>query len=359
MKRPARKRLGDLHDVGPFYPARRKKRNSKTIIKAKRVTILNLKKNPAFAIHKTLKPAKRGNQSGWLLGTKFIAKSRGQKALPGGSVLDLNSGLVYQRVENPKRRKNVQMMGGGGAYPIRASADYDPVLAGESPSRKSSAAQKAKRRTTQKKIKAAGGVKRYVSKIKTRKAATRKARSTRSMTAATKQRKATTTRLASRSLDRSGPSRKTKRNSGVTEKLQEWRGYPKDRDDNLRFPNGTPAGLYRLGALKKIVTTHNTINFASNQAWLCADTKGKLYVGGIAKSAAKGRMTNVPSGSLGKVTRVEYLEKKPHLKDYDKTLYFHKMGEEDGNKPTLYSDGDGNLLFKGGNYQVTYRGIVN
>lgn len=355
--------LAQLHKRVLRYAAPAKKaapkRNGKTVIKAKRVTVLKFK-NPSLEIIKEAAPTTKGSQQGWKLGKSFYAKGRGQQKLPGGALLDLGSGFVYRRVANPKRRKNVQMMGGGGLYPIRASADYDPALAGEKPSRKSAAAQKRTRKAAQKKIKAAGGVKKYIRKIKTRKAATRKASQSRSMTAATKARKATTTRLASRSLQRSVPLKKTRRNPDTpAQKLQEFRGYPKDRDDNLRFPNGTPSGLYRLGVLKKIVTTHNTINMPSNQVWLCADTKGKLYVGGLTKGAAKGRVVNAPAGSLGKVTRIEYLEKKPHLRDFDKTLYFHKMGEEDGNKPTLYSDGDGNLLFKGGNYEVTYLGIVN
>ena len=331
-----------------------KKRNGKTVIKAKRVTILNLKKNPAFEIHKTLKATKRGNQAGWLLGTKFYAKSRGQKALPGGSVLDLNSGLVYSRVENPKRRKNIQMMAGG--HPIRASVDYDPALAGESPSRKSKAAQSRTRKAKQKSIKAAGGVKKYIRKIKTRKAATRKAGQSKRMTAATKQRKATTTRLASRLLDRSGPKAKRRNpNTDTKAAYESFQGKPSTKSTSLNFPNGTPANVYKLGTLHSITLQSGAVvKPAGKTVWLCADTKGKLHLGTSGE-----RLVNAPKGALGKVREVEYITTKPHLGDNKPTRYYHELGEETGQKPTLYSDGAGGLVFKGGATYVTREGIRN
>ena len=458
----------------------------------KNVYRYRVEKNPAFAIHKTLKAAKRGNQAGWMLGNKFYAKSRGQKSLPGGSILDLNSGIVYQRVENPKRRKsNITsadlqyagtakratqdgvkgwMLGGkffpgsattkahrltssafldlrtgdvwkrkakgnpkrqniaqgfydgnGIFHPIRASADYDGGTAGETGGRAKHTRSKKKKAAAKKASQTARdrAAKRAASKTKTRlasrvlhrsvplkkrrnvamgfydgagvfhpirasadydgkaagetggkprhtrsekrAAAARKASSTARSRAATKARKATTSRLASRALQRSVPLKKARRNPDTpAQKLQEWRGYPKTGEDTLRFPTGTPSGLYKLGVLKKIILSNGTrITPAAGQAWLCADTNGKLHIGGKTNTAAKGRVVDWPKDNLGKVKQVEYEARKPHLGDNERTIYFHKLGEDDGNKPTLHSDGEGGLLFKGGNYSVTSRGLVN
>ena len=469
-----------------------KKRNSKTIIKAKRVTILNLtkKKNPPrkhnitsasdLAYAGTAKKATQDGVKGWMLGSKFFPGSATTKAqkITASAYLDLRTGDVWKRkakgnpaikagdqvkdaygkwhtvirvqgnsiyvsggtihkskvidVRPSSRKKNVQMMGGGGAFPIRASADYDPsrLSKPENASRAATSAQKARRKATQKKIKAAGGVKRYIRKIKTRKAATRKAGQSRRMTAATKARKATTTRLASRSLDRSGPLKKTrrnpagyytvsainvgtgkrvhywgyfwssskasairkakadvrfwrdlghsneklrgwtatyhgmsdpgvKRNPSVEQKLQEWRGHPKDRDSVLIAPDGTPSPLYQLGPLQDLrVEGYSAKDFRIEKPgviWVCADAKGKIHF--ATKSGVP--MTSLPAGPIGKVKRIDY---GPVHKTqfYDGPEEFkHNFGEENGKRPTLYSDGKGGLLLKGGDYYITYRGIQN
>ena len=467
-----------------------KKRNSKTIIKAKRVTILNLtkKKNPPrkhnitsasdLAYAGTAKKATQDGVKGWMLGSKFFPGSATTKAqkITASAYLDLRTGDVWKRkakgnpaikagdqvkdaygkwhtvirvqgnsiyvsggtihkskvidVRPSSRKKNVQMMGGGGAFPIRASADYDPsrLSKPENASRAATSAQKARRKATQKKIKAAGGVKRYIRKIKTRKAATRKAGQSRRMTAATKARKATTTRLASRSLDRSGPLKKTRRNptgyytvSAINvdtgkrvhywgyfrssskasairkakadvrfwrdlghskEKLRGWtatyhgtsdpgvrrnpntdtkaayesfQGRASTKSTSLNFPNGTPANVYKLGTLHSITLQSGAVvKPAGKTVWLCADPKGRLHLGTSGE-----RLVNAPKGALGKVKEVEYITTKPHLGDNKPTRYYHELGEETGQKPTLYSDGAGGLVFKGGATYVRSDGIHN
>ena len=113
--------------------------------------------------------------------------------------------------------------------------------------------------------------------------------------------------------------------------------------------------MYKLGTLHSIKLANGSVIKPSGKTvWLCADTKGKLHLGTSGE-----RLVNHPKGSLGKVAEVEYITSKPHLGEPTVSRYFHKLGEETGEKPTLYSDGNGGLVFKGGAYSITSRGIVN
>jgi hypothetical protein len=266
-----------------------------------------------------------------------------------------------------KRKRNVQMMGGGGAYPIRASADYDPVRAGESPSRKSASAQSKKRRVTQKKIKAAGGVKSYLSKRKTRASAKTKAAHTKRHRKTVSSRKATTSRLAGRSLKKSsGLLKRRRRNPPMTLALvnrtsprakanrKQFAGEYR-KDTPLYFPEGTPGGLSKLGKLLQI-KTENVVVEPHTPTWLCRDTAGKLHLGTTSKDAV---IWNGPKQDFGKVMQVDYEDVKKHLGYKHPQGFYHFMGEEDGDRPTLYADGKGGLKFKGGNYRFTSRGIEN
>lgn len=405
----------------------------KTVIKAKRVTILNLKKNPPRKANitsasdlqyaGTAKKATQDGVKGWMLGSKFFPGSATTKAqkITASAYLDLRTGDVWKRkAKNPKRNVAQGFYDGNGIFhPIRASADYDGKTAGETggkprhtrskkkkaASRKASqtardraakrAASKTKTRLASRALqrsvplkkkrrnvaqgfydgngvfhpirashdydgKTAGeaGGKPRRTRSKKRAASSRKASSTARSRAATKQRKATTSRLASRSLDRSGPLKKTRRNPDTpAQLLNDFRGYPKDKDSTLYFAEGTPTGLYKLGSLYQIKLANGTkIKPVSGKVWLCADTKGKLYLG---TTDSKTVLANAPQGSLGKVSQVEYQARKPHLGDNQVTRYYHNLGEETGEKPTLYSDGNGGLLFKGGATYVKSDGIHN
>lgn len=120
-------------------------------------------------------------------------------------------------------------------------------------------------------------------------------------------------------------------------------------------PIGTPRNVAKLGRLLFIDTENATIK-PTGIVYLCADTKGKLHLCGS---------KNVPiySGaaqSFGRVKKLEYETAKPHLYPGQGTIQFwHKMGEESGNQPTLYADGKGGLKFRGGSYRITREGIVD
>jgi hypothetical protein len=287
-----------------------------------------------------------------------------------------------------RKRKNIAQGfydGSGIFHPIRASEDY---VEGQRPSRRKSA------------------------KAKVRKASS--SARTRSKVAS---RKATTSRLAGKSLSKSAGMLKKRRNSGKVKyyrlgipplqlikpgivftdrkqasdyakqenKYGDYRGrgvkvYEVDSSGQIKskknpspasirksfagrlgkgadlyFPDGTPQGLAKLGKLVSITTEEGTIKPVSGTAWLCSDTRGKLHIG----SPSTNPLFAGPARSFGEVTKIEYEESKPHLGYKNPVIWFHKMGEETGEKPTLHSDGKGGLKFRGGAYKIESRGIVN
>jgi len=129
-----------------------------------------------------------------------------------------------------------------------------------------------------------------------------------------------------------------------------------NKDERLIFPDGTPTGLAKLGQLISIKTDSGKFAPVKGVAWLCADTRGKLHIG----TPTKGHVVlNGPRANYGHVHEIEYKESKPHLGYAKKTLFFHKLGEENGIKPQLIADGKGGLKFVGGAYKIKREGIVN
>lgn len=396
------------------------KRNGKTVIKAKRVTILNLtkKKNPPrkanitsasdLAYAGTAKKATQDGVKGWMLGSKFFPGSATTKAqkITASAYLDLRTGDVWKRKAkgNPKKKKNIAgFMQDGVFHPIRSGVEQRTVkgktrlVKSKKPYKPSKVGEKA---------------------TYSRKKSAKRAAQSKRMAAATKQRKATTSRLASRSLQRSvplkgkrrnprvsidaaqkydralrwfvngqiteaglisrakeygfpirlvradikaitgkSPERSKKRNPNADTKAayESFQGKPSTKSTSLNFPNGTPANVYKLGTLHSITLQSGAVVKPAGKAvWLCADTKGRLHLGTSGE-----RLVNAPKGALGKVREVEYITTKPHLGDNKPTRYYHELGEETGQKPTLYSDGQGGLLFKGGATYVRSDGIHN
>jgi hypothetical protein len=121
-------------------------------------------------------------------------------------------------------------------------------------------------------------------------------------------------------------------------------------------PSSTPKGkLAKLGNLVLIQTEQGTIKPVRGTAVLLADTRGKLHIG----TTGKTDLFSGPRQSFGYVKRVEYESSKPHLGYASPIIWHHKLGEETGERPTLYADGQGGLVFRGGRYRLTRRGIEN
>jgi hypothetical protein len=346
---------------------------------------------------------------GWKVGKKTFAQGRGTVNVSSGYYLDKHTGLVYaKRERNKTRRKNVEMgfYDASGFHPIRASSDYSE---GQRPSR----SKKAK--TTKRKAKATASHRRKVTSrkattkrlasraikktVKTRRrrnvaqgfydssgfhpirasadydpaiagetgrkakttrskkklAAKRKASSTARTRSMVARRKRTTSRLAGRSIKKSsGLLKKRGRKNPSAESIRKEFAGSVNGERDLFFPQGTPLGkLAKLGKLVSITTEEGTIKPIHGSAWLCADTKERLHIG----STSNAPLFNGPARSLGKVSKVEYESSKPHLGYKGPIIWFHHMGERGGTKPTLHADGKGGLVFKGGNYTLTRRGI--
>lgn len=448
-KRPAKKAAKKRNAAQYKTQNPKKRKANKTIIKAKRVTILNLKKNPAFEILKEATPATKGSQSGWKLGKSFYAKGRGQAKLPGGALLDLGSGFVYRRVANPA--KGTRKRGGTrqrptvaktltpklhqtygwstqktatgykwtvhgftygqgqetlnqGVKPTRAQAiaaakkavmpyrraietgrkrnalDYSPATPIEVTKhyRSGGPGYETKRQrivrlgqrdlfapdasidelmgylrksnpsvitAVKRKMGAKAFAKASPSVLKREMKAVLRAELAKRKPA----KKAAKKRVAARKAKRRNPNADTK------SAYESFQGKPSTKSTSLNFPNGTPANVYKLGTLHSITLQSGAVvKPAGKTVWLCADTKGKLHLGTSGE-----RLVNAPKGALGKVKEVEYVTTKPHLGDSKPTRYYHELGEETGQKPTLYSDGNGGLLFKGGGTYIRSDGIHN
>lgn len=146
--------------------------------------------------------------------------------------------------------------------------------------------------------------------------------------------------------------------SNVRAMREKFTGTKSRKTAVLTAPNGTPRNLAKLGKLILIKAKKATIKpSAKNPAgtvWLCADAKGKLHL-----CTTNQRLIDGPAQSFGEVSQIEYEACKPHLGHPRPTIFFHKMGEEGGSRPELVADGQGGLKFKGGSYSIGSEGIRN
>jgi hypothetical protein len=147
----------------------------------------------------------------------------------------------------------------------------------------------------------------------------------------------------------------SKRNPSAESIRKEFAGKVTGERD-VFVPASTPKGkLAKLGNLVLIVTEQGTIKPVRGSAVLLADTRGKLHIG----TTSKANLFNGPRQSFGQVKRIEYDSTKPHLGYPSPIIWHHRMGEETGHRPTLHADGQGGLVFRGGRYRLTRRGIEN
>ena len=136
---------------------------------------------------------------------------------------------------------------------------------------------------------------------------------------------------------------------------EKFSGKQARRENSVTAPTGTPANVAKLGTLRMIET-------ADGRKWkfrgagapiLAADHRHKLHVVGGAY-----RM-NPTGAECGEIVRVEYETDKPHLGQTTPAIYFHELGEETGERPTLRIDGDGLMHIDGGAYTIEADGIHN
>lgn len=143
------------------------------------------------------------------------------------------------------------------------------------------------------------------------------------------------------------PSRKTR------ELYEKFNGRPARKTTVKSAPNGTPKNVAKLGGLRLIKTTDGRKwKFSGSGAPdLAADSRGRLHVVG-------GSYRANPAGEhVGEIEQIEYETKKPHLGQPQQTIYYHRLGEEGGERPRLVIDREGLIKIHGGDYRIEADGI--
>jgi len=144
-------------------------------------------------------------------------------------------------------------------------------------------------------------------------------------------------------------------NPSVKAIYEKFNGRPSRRSRNVAAPAGTPRDLAQLGRLRTLKTVDGrTWRFPGDRApFLAADSRGKLHIVG-------GQYRANPAGEdCGEIDLIEYQTRKPHLGHHKETIYYHKLGEDTGERPTLKITPEGELVIHGGAYRIESDGIHN
>lgn len=144
-------------------------------------------------------------------------------------------------------------------------------------------------------------------------------------------------------------------NPSVKTIYERFNGRPSRRSRNVAAPAGTPRDLAQLGRLRTLKTVDGrTWRFPGDRApFLAADSRGRMHVVG-------GQYRANPAGEdCGEIDLIEYQTRKPHLGHDNETIYYHHMGEETGERPTLEITPEGELVIHGGAYRIEPEGLIN
>jgi len=146
------------------------------------------------------------------------------------------------------------------------------------------------------------------------------------------------------------PKQRKRNQSGAEDRREQFAGKVGEYLD-LYIPGNIPSkGLSGIGPMVKICTDAGDFKPTAGHIYYLQDGKEKLYAGSVEKKP----MAN-PNMDFGKVYRVEYECKKPHLGYPGKTIWYHDF---ENPLPRLRSDSDGMLHFSGGGYKIEREGIV-
>lgn len=306
------------------------------------------------------KPARKRNVFGLMEASSALQlldqirkKNPGSKCairINGKRVLTCNKAKAFI-TRNPARLKNLEMgfYKGGAFHPIRSSIDYSPAAVGESfhraPTSRSAKRLMAKRR-------AGNSAKQKNSPVL--------------VLVNGKRQKAS-------SAQRSTKKHRRNQEEGLFEKFH---GYDSTEDLQINRPNSAPAKLECLGTLDTLYYRKEleAVSTSGNQKgktksyldvehikgkplFLSSNKEGTRY---FIVSEGDIRLFE-PNKIFGPLTRLEYTAKKPHLNkgSMRDQGYWHQLGEEDGNRPVLKTDGEGCLIISGGNYRTEPDGIAN
>lgn len=126
-----------------------------------------------------------------------------------------------------------------------------------------------------------------------------------------------------------------------------------------------PNKTVRIGELKKLIVNgldgkQYEINF-DGEAFASMDRRKGLWFSGK-DSRLQLRNNNIKDDEmkcLGHLAQINYVTKKAHIENGEIVEYYHKFGEVNREKPTIWCDSDGFLIVNGGDYDIWKEGIVN
>lgn len=128
--------------------------------------------------------------------------------------------------------------------------------------------------------------------------------------------------------------------------------------------SGVKGTVIKMGELKKVyIKGRAPMTFPAGAAMLAyapkaSRRKDQMVVLGKGYKLHQVRRAN-PEGleDLGEITQIEYIETKHQFGDTEPVTYFHKLGEEGGERPHAVINDEGLLLIEGGDYTITPEGI--
>lgn len=126
-----------------------------------------------------------------------------------------------------------------------------------------------------------------------------------------------------------------------------------------------PDQIWRLGKLTYMRIKNPRgetydLEFKGKDAWLTADARKNLSV--IGRDTKIQNAETPPTGALyliGQLEQVNYVTAKKHIENGETVEYYHKLGEIDGIKPSVFLDSDKFLVINSGNYDIGVWGVEN
>lgn len=161
-----------------------------------------------------------------------------------------------------------------------------------------------------------------------------------------------------------------RRNYEVGSIYESFTGQAHDSEAQVLAPTGAPMNLDELGEFVEFKWVGRdgeryTVNLEDQgieailAAHRYADGRDELVLTSAPGQPLPYFGDYLPHGDHGHICEVTYRAQKAHLGDHSPKLYYHQLGEETGQPPTFHINREGELVFKGGEYWIEDRGIVN
>jgi hypothetical protein len=129
-----------------------------------------------------------------------------------------------------------------------------------------------------------------------------------------------------------------------------------------------PDKTVRGGSLSKLIINglngkKYQIDSFGSDAWFSFDRRKNLWLSGkdarLNLKANGIKISDKQMHCLGYLEQINYITRKNHIEKGELVEYYHKLGEVNGAKPTIWVDADGFFIIIGGDYDIWKEGIVN